>query len=243
MVEIKKMNQRAGEQGNVLFLILIAVALFAALSYAVTQSSRSGGGSANNETSLISSATVTQYPASIRTAIIRMMVSNNIAASELQFNAPSDFSACTSTARCVFHPSGGGATYAPSPADVVTTGSVQPWVFNGENQVWNVGTSATPPTSATVEIIALLPNVKDAICNKINTELGIGSTPTETGIDVTHALGTGANGGGITWVNGLAAGGAPGTIGDSSGSSLNGQAFGCFKQSSVNYYYHVLIEQ
>ena len=66
MFETQKMHRSTAEKGNVLFLILIAVALFAALSYAVTQSSRSGGGDANNETSLINSAQVTQYPASVR---------------------------------------------------------------------------------------------------------------------------------------------------------------------------------
>ena len=65
---------RDSERGNVLFLILIAVALFAALSYAVTQSSRSGGGDAGKETNLVNSAQLTQYPAGIRTAIVRMIV-------------------------------------------------------------------------------------------------------------------------------------------------------------------------
>ena len=76
-----------------LFLILIAVALFAALSYAVTQSSRSGSGDANSEKSLVSGAEVTQYPAGVRTAIVRMVISNNISVDQLYFDDPSTFTA------------------------------------------------------------------------------------------------------------------------------------------------------
>jgi hypothetical protein len=250
MLETVKTRQRVTEKGNVLFLILIAVALFAALSYAVTQSSRSGGGDANNETNLINSAQITQYPSSIRTAIIRMMVSNSIDPASLEFNPPSAFDDCTgasnptpSFTQCVFHPEGGGATYVLGSADV-STGNAQQWVFNGENEVNLVGTTDdTNPTASTAEIIAILPNVTRNICERINEELGIrdsGGTvtvPLESGIDVTTQK-----------IDGVAMvdGGPGGQIGGSTAPQelLNGQAFGCFQQPNGTYfYYHVLIEQ
>jgi len=63
------------EKGNVLFLILIAVALFATLSYAVTQSTRSGGGNATKEKSMMEMAKLQQASINGSTAITRMRVS------------------------------------------------------------------------------------------------------------------------------------------------------------------------
>ncbi len=234
-------NNRASEKGNVLFLILIAVALFAALSYAVTSSSRSGGGDASDETNLISSAQITQYPASVRTSIVRMIISKGITPDELEFNPPSDFASCTvSNANCVFHPAGGGATFVQAPADVVTGTTPQSWVINGENEIYLIGQSGSANntfTAAQADVIAFLPNVKTSICQKINTELGIngGVIPAETGIDVTTLMDDSV-------VGGFCDGGCNGTIGRDE-ASLDGQAFGCFSQGGANYYYHVLIEQ
>src|SRR5690606_2698113 len=95
-MELKGQNmRREAESGNVLFLILIAVALFAALSYAVTQSTRSGGGDASGETNLISSAQVTQYPASVRTSLVRMIIGGKSIDTPITFNTPSDFGTLT----------------------------------------------------------------------------------------------------------------------------------------------------
>lgn len=78
------MYKSNNQSGNVLFLILIAVALFAALSYAVTQSTR-GGGNADDETSLISSASLTQYPASLKLSMLRLSISNGVSGLNTEF--------------------------------------------------------------------------------------------------------------------------------------------------------------
>lgn len=159
--------KRQSERGNVLFLILIAVALFAALSYVVTQSTRSGGGSTEREKNILSSAQMTQYPTALRTAIIRQVL-GGVAIENVLFNAPGTFGASTNLE--VFHPSGGGATYQQAPADLSAGGnSGLTWTYNGEFDVPGIGLDGAGGN----DVIAFLPGVSSGICRQVNEELGI----------------------------------------------------------------------
>lgn len=229
-------HDRMSEKGNVLFLILIAVALFAALSYAVTQSTRSGGGDASKETNLVNAAGITQYPASVKTAITRMVVSSSIDPDSLLFNPPSTFSAFTTTypaTNGVFHPTGGGATYTDAPASVMENNAAGTWHFNGANRVTNIGTTDASLSTADADVIAFLSGVKKSVCDSIHKKLGIATTyATISPINITSDM-TVAN------PNINISGG--GTI---ASTELTGQPQGCFQQPANNYvYYHVLVER
>lgn len=251
-----KTSARAGERGNVLFLILIAVALFAALSYAVTQSSRTGGGATDGESNLVNSAQITQYPASVRTAIVRMNI-GGITADQLNFDPPSAFgTTCTAAPEpCVFHPTGGGATHVTAPPDVMTDGAQGEWIFTSNYAIDSVGT--TGATNASNEIMAFLPGVKQSICQRLNTELGV---PVNTDAD-----GDGVPDSGVAIANvpvyddgmssdsasGLGLGPAAQGASKELGNDFVGQPFGCADFDSGNdlatdvdlVYYHVLLER
>ena len=70
------MSKSRNSDGNVLFLILIAVALFAALSYAVTSSSRGGGKGISEEKANMGAAAIEQYVAHLRAEVQRLMIAN-----------------------------------------------------------------------------------------------------------------------------------------------------------------------
>lgn len=246
-----KNSLRVKEAGNVLFLILIAVVLFAALSYAVTQSSRSGGGGADGEANLVNSAQITQYPASVRTAIVRMII-GGVDVTSLNFDPPSAFDRsaaddCASVPTpCVFHPQGGGATNVTAPAAVTHSGGQGEWIFSSDYAIENIGTTAN-------DIIALLPGIGQSICDRINTELGVGNT-TDTGGDsdtvapgATTLPGTGQI---MNYDNpgiGTAADGVAGFAID--GVDFSGQPFGCYDSDDSAsaagelVYFHVLVER
>lgn len=76
------------QKGNALFLILIAVALFAALSYAVTSSSRGGGG-IDKETARMQASILMQRAAHIERALKRIMLIGNYAPTHVEFQGSS----------------------------------------------------------------------------------------------------------------------------------------------------------
>lgn len=116
-------KEAAKEAGNVLFMILIAVALFAALAYAVTQSTRSGGGDASKETTVLQASQIMQYSAEVQTAIMRMKLSNGCTDGQISFENSFDSRYINSNAptnyTChVFRPEGGNISYQLPPKDI-----------------------------------------------------------------------------------------------------------------------------
>jgi len=73
------------QRGNILFLILLAVVLFAALSYAVTSSMRGGGKDVSDETAQTGAAAIAQYVTLLRNEVQRLMMMNGCTAANLDW--------------------------------------------------------------------------------------------------------------------------------------------------------------
>ena len=153
------------ERGNVLFLILIAVALFAALSYAVTSSTRSGGADASAEKIQLNLSRYQAYVSGLRNTILRMSVGGTPLA-EINFYPPSDFSTLSAAQQRtnVFHPQGGSYPY-DSFLDV-ETGTLVKYIL--AMQVEGVGTDSSDASGNDITIA--IP-VSDAMCDFVNRKL------------------------------------------------------------------------
>ncbi len=187
------MYKRSYEQGNALFLILIAVALFAALSYAVTNSTRSGGGvSSLTETELIKTSVIAQRGAQIKTAIDRMKIIHGVQNWEICFDHANwghnnyNYSSCNNVETNIFNSEGGGVAFGTPDSDWLdTANSGRPrygqYVFQSR-RVEGIGTDSGSGGSMN-DLVMYLPHLKKDVCVKINEGLGItnpsGDPPTE----------------------------------------------------------------
>lgn len=173
------------ESGNVLFLILIAVALFAALSYAVTSSTRSGGSTTEGEKALLGSASLTQYPTALRTSIVRMIL-NGHDVRLIKFDVPgSDAYDTASSNLRVFHPDGGGAVHQTAQSTVMATGNPGRWYHNANFRVPHIGRDTGDGLAN--DLIAFMPGVSAITCARVNQEMGIkedACTSTQGGVPI-----------------------------------------------------------
>ncbi|MGB1077249.1 MAG: hypothetical protein ACPG05_02995 [Bdellovibrionales bacterium] len=141
------------ESGNVLFLILIAVALFAALSYAVTQSSRGGGDGATKEKNTFSGLEYVQIGRDIKVAVQRLMLIGGCSLEELSFD---------------WSPGAGGITV---PEDLHTSSGVPGWREMSHTRVEGVGSDSTANGCEGCELLMYRYTRDSEICEAINRDL------------------------------------------------------------------------
>ncbi len=154
------------KNGNALFLILIAVALFAALSYAVTQTGRGGGNIDKEETTLLAQELI-DFTNTLNATVNRMILSGAATADTIVFETSSGSgNPCTTGTTCVFAPEGGNVNFYDIPYPVFQNKWFFPVAGDGF-VIQDVGSNSLDEVAAS---ILQLP--KD-LCAEINRQLGL----------------------------------------------------------------------
>tara|TARA_B100000378_G_scaffold276927_1_gene275904 strand:- start:1255 stop:1941 length:687 start_codon:yes stop_codon:yes gene_type:complete len=226
------MNARAN-QGNVLFIILIAIVLFASLTYAVTRTTQTGS-NIDSEQNVLAVGEVLQYASSLRTAVAQIIAFQpNFDIDTLSFendaDADYDNANCTDGSCKVFDPAGGGLNWNTSPPQGINDGSS--YVYSVRNRIEGVGSDS--PSGLSTDLALLLPNVTQAACEAFNEalRLDIPSIPQEED----NTIGTSKYAGG-SWPYG------GGTYMSFTDDVIWGEKAACFELSAGTYYFYAVIK-
>lgn len=185
----QRKRSRDNERGNILFYILIAVALLASLSYAVSQSSRGSSDNLNEERSGLAASEILEYANVVSNAAVQLKL-RGCAETELSFaNADSATSyanpASPSGNICdVFHIAGGGVQYkAPQAAwlDRSVANTADQYgqtLFTAKTCINGIGTGISNCASDGApagELILAIPYLRREICIELNNKLNLGA--------------------------------------------------------------------
>jgi hypothetical protein len=189
------------ENGNVLFIILIAVVLFGALSFAVSNMMRSGDPSdVMREKDALYAAEIIEKARQIREAVQEARLNRSCEIEDISFEhalLPDYVHAPAAPEECqIFHLSSGGVGYSAPPedwldADQSAASGFGHWFFTGESCVFEVGNGGADCASANgssdSDLIAIMPWIPLSLCKAINSALGV----TERNVAPPQATGDG----------------------------------------------------
>lgn len=199
----RRVIKRHNQSGNILFLILIAVALFAAISYVVTDSSRGGGRGAEREKARMMAADIYNQATAVQAGITRLIArgcgldrinfGNDLDALHDNPGAPSDGS-CD-----VFRPAGAGVAAREGDRDI---GPDIRFYYSGASAFTNIG--STCASSDCADLALVVRDIGGALCEALNAMNGwnISSAmlPTDTQPVCPYKGTLDCNGNGVTTV-------------------------------------------
>ena len=184
-----KNNSYNAQNGNVLFIILLAVVLFGALTYAVTKGNSNSSDSGSYERAKIHASEILRYATNMRQAVDRMR-NQGISENDIRFAHP-DLDAAygtfgTNPEAEVFHPKGGAMTYRkPKEAGYDKNYSTEfyyaDWFFTARNYFSFVGypSEAICPDDSCKDLAMLTYFLTKDVCMAINEQLGLSSYGTD----------------------------------------------------------------
>lgn len=161
------------QSGNVLFYILIAVALLAALSYVVAQSGRGSVGQITSERAALYANEIIDY-GNLMSQTVDQIRFRGYLEGQISFENPivSGYAnaSCSYDECQVFHVNGGAMNYVAPKTDWLDSAqSAQ--AHYGEYYIHG-GTSADGLATSRDDLILFLPYVKQEVCVAINDRLG-----------------------------------------------------------------------
>jgi len=166
------------QSGNILFMILIAIVLIGALTVAIQSGNDSESANIDDESMAIRASEIQRYASELERAI-GYVVNNGKSEVDIRFahsGAHADYgdlSADGDTTDQVFARDGGGANYRLPPSNILASAG-QKWEFYAGTHLPQVG-------SARPDLVALLPNVTQGFCDKINALNDQTTQPMDTG--------------------------------------------------------------
>lgn len=180
-------------RGNILFLILLAIILFAALTYAVSSNMNvKEDQRISTEKAQTIASQIIQYTSLVENTVNRLKLVNGCSDTQLSFqnSGVSGYANGSAPDNCkVFDPAGGGVAWQTpdpswfiSPADaaaLATAGNAYGvYQIPSTQCVQGMGTGTCDGTAATKDLVIGLKYLNKKICDAINAKLGY-STPGE----------------------------------------------------------------
>ncbi len=233
--------KRALQKGSALVYILIAVALLAALTYAISESSRGDAEQLSKERAKLLASEIIDYSSLVANGVAQLRL-RGVTLAELCFDDDNwgsddyEHPGCVFDKNRLFSPQGAGINWTLAPKDAMSTKSLPDnlWAIYADNEVVNVGT--TCEEDRCVDLLLMVDELSARVCRQINDLLGVenpgGAPPFDSGYGETTYQGQ------FSYEQ---------TIGDEpGGEALKGQSSACFRttaEPSEYAYYTVLIAQ
>lgn len=188
------------ERGNVLFYILIAVALLAALSFVVAHNGRGGNvQQLSKERARLQATEIIEF-GNIMSAAVAQLRLRGVKDSELCFDhaawGAANYNhtpACDDNLNRLFHPAGGGVVWSMAQSEAMDPAAAPDnlWHIYADNEIQDVG--ETCGAAACADLILVLDELAVEVCQQINGLLGItdaaAAPPTDTAMGETRYVG------------------------------------------------------